>query len=241
MLNKTKGIVLGSVNYNDKYNLVQMFTSSFGKVTYLVAKTKGKSGKVPKSLFMPMSVIEMEVSHQPSRDIQRIKEAHSLGARYSIFSDMAKSSVVFFVSEFLNKALRDINDSAFIFSFIEQSVNILEMTERSVANYHLVLMLKLSHFLGFYPNLEDYSPGNYFDMINGEFVNRQPLHRHYLDRMESQALARLSRITYENMHYFNFSRNERVNIVSRMLEYYRLHLYDFPEMKSLDVLHELFN
>ena len=241
MLNKTKGIVLGSVNYNDKYNLVQVFTSSFGKVTYLVAKTKGKSGKVPRSLFVPMSVIEMEVSHQPSRDIQRIREAHSLGARYSISSDMVKASMVFFVSEFLNKALRDINDSAFIFSFIEQSVNILEMTERSVANYHLVLMLKLSHFLGFYPNLEDYSPGNYFDMINGEFVNRQPLHRHYLDRMESQALARLSRITYENMHYFNFSRNERVNIVSRMLEYYRLHLYDFPDMKSLDVLHELFN
>ncbi len=207
----------------------------------MVSKTRSKNTKLPKALFIPMSVIEMEVNHQVSRDIQRIKEARSLGGYYSISADMSKSAMAFFISEFLNKTLRDINDSAFIFEFIEQSVRILEMTERSVANYHLVLMLKLSHFLGFYPNLEEYRQGAYFDMMNGEFVDRQPLHKHYINRDESLALSRLSRITYENMHHFAFSRNERVNITNRMIEYYRLHLYDFSELKSLDVLHELFN
>ncbi len=79
-------------------------------------------------------------------------------------------------------------------------------------------------------------------MINGgEFVSFQPpLHRHFLNRYDSKALSMLARISYENMHKFAFSRHDRLNIINRMLEYYRLHLYDFPALKSLDILHELF-
>jgi DNA repair protein RecO (recombination protein O) len=47
-------------------------------------------------------------------------------------------------------------------------------------------------------------------------------------------------MTYENMALFRFSGNERQAIIYRILEYYRLHLADFPEIKSLEVLHAVF-
>lgn len=240
MLHKTKGLVLSSINYSDKYNLVQIYTESFGRVTYMVSKAKSRSNKAPKSLFSPLAVLEMEVDHQTSRDIQRIKEARSIQHLYDVASDLNKTSMAFFLSEFLSKVLRDVNDSQLLFDFLDQSVQILEMTEKSIANYHLVFMLKLCHFLGFYPNLEEYTQNAVFDMVNGEFVMHQPLHSHHLNRYDSMVLARLNRITFENMHRFIFSREDRVNIINRILEYYRLHLYDFPALKSLDVLHELF-
>ena len=240
MLYKTKGLVLNTINYNDKYVLVQIFTESFGRITYMVSKAKGKNTKAPKSLFSPLAVLDLEVEHQASRDIQRVREARPELYLYDISGDLSKTSMAFFLSEFLSRVLRDTNDSQLLFSFLEQSVQILEMTDKSIANYHLVFMLKLSHFLGFYPNLEEYGERDLFDMMNGEFVSVQPLHKHFLNRYDSKALSLLARISYENMHKFAFSRQDRINIINRMLEYYRLHLYDFPTLKSLDILHELF-
>lgn len=240
MLHKTKGLVLNTINYNEKYNLVQIFTEKFGRVTYMVSKTKSRNSKMPKSLFSPLSVLDIDVDHQASRDIQRIKEVRLLNHQYSISTNIAKTSIVFFLSEFLSRVLKDSDDNTHLFNFLDQSLQILEMTDKGIANYHLVLMLKLTHFLGFYPNLEEYRSDYIFDMINGEFVAHQPLHNHYLNRVDSVALARMARITYENMHFFVFSRQERITIIEKMLEYYRLHLYDFPQLKSLDVLHELF-
>lgn len=240
MLYKTRGLVLNTINYNDKYVLAQVFTESFGRVTYMVSKAKGKNVKVPKSLFSPLAILDMEVEHQASRDIQRIREARPEMHLYDISGNLSKTSMAFFLSEFLTRVLRDADESKLLFSFLEQSVQILEMTDKSIANYHLVFMLKLSHFLGFYPNLEKYKENSLFDMMNGEFVIHQPLHRHFLNGYDSKALSMLARISYENMHHFVFSRQDRVNIINRVLEYYRLHLYDFPTLKSLDVLHELF-
>ncbi len=240
MLHKTKGLVLNTINYNDKYVLAQIFTDSFGKVTYMVSKAKGKNTKVPKSLFSPLALLDLNVEHQASRDIQRIQEARVETYSYGISADMGKTSMAFFLSEFLTRVLRDTSDSRLLFSFISQSVQVLEMTDKSIANFHLVFMLKLSHFLGFYPNLEDYGEHSLFDMINGEFVLYQPLHKHFLNKADSKALSLLARISYENMHRFVFSRQDRMNIINKILEYYRLHLYDFPALKSLDVLHELF-
>lgn len=240
MLSKTKGLVLNTINYNDKYALAQIFTESFGKVTYMVPKTKSKGSKVPKFLFSPLAILDLEVEHLAAREIQRIREARSCLYLYDISGSLSKISMAFFLSEFLSRVLRDANDSHLLFNFLNHSVQILEMTDKSIANFHLVFMLKLSHFMGFYPNLEEYKENSLFDMINGEFVVQQPLHSHYLNRHDSKALSQFVRITYENMHHFVFSRQDRINIINRILEYYRLHLYDFPSLKSLDVLHELF-
>lgn len=240
MHQKTKGVVLNTINYNDKYMLVRIYTDIAGQVTYMVSKSKSRTTKVPRAIFSPLAVLEMEVDHQPKREIQRIKEARPALHFYAISSHLAKTSMAFFLSEFLSRVLRDTGDSRLVFDFIYQSVQILEMTDKNIANFHLVFMLKLSRFLGFYPNLENYSRHSVFDMMNGEFTTGQPVHRHFLGLDDSEVLSRLSRITYENMHHFAFNRSDRVTIVDRMVEYYRLHLYDFPQLKSLEVLHELF-
>lgn len=240
MLYKTEAIVLNTINYNDKYLLASLYTSEFGRVTYMVPKSKSKAGKVQKSMFAPLSILDMEAEHQAKRDIQRIKEAHILYPMYSIQGNMIKTSIVFFLSEFLSKVLRDTDEFRIIYNYLSQSIQVLEETEKGLANFHLVFMLKLTRFLGFYPNLEDYQENDYFDMLNGVFVSGQPLHNHYINKIDSRVLSLLSRISFENMHHFEFSRKDRTNIINRMLEYYRIHLHEFQALKSLDILHELF-
>lgn len=241
MLQKTKGIVISTVNYNDKYILAAIYTQNMGYVTYMVTKTKAKTSKVPKSLFSPMSILDLEVEHQPSRDIQRIREAQNEYPLFSIPTHLVKTSIAFFLSEFLNKTLRDTDNHDIIYHFLSNSIQVLEETsDKSLANFHIVFMIKLTRFFGFYPNFENYKSGYIFDMLNGSFIDQQPMHRHFVNKDESMILASLARIKYDNMHLFEFSRQDRLNIINRILEYYRIHLNEFPRIKSLDILHELF-
>ena len=240
MLHKTQGIVLSTINYNDKYLLAPIYTNTFGRVTYMIPKTKSRSSKVQKSLFSPLSILDLEVDHQVSRDIQRIREAQNAFPLFSVPTNIVKTSIAFFLSEFLNRILKDTDEYEHVFTFLKQSIQILEDSDKGLANYHLVFILKLTRFLGFYPNFEDYAQGDIFDMLNGIFVSKQPLHKHFVNKTESQVLSLLARINYENMQHFQFSRQDRLNIINRILEYYRIHSHDFPALKSLDILHELF-
>ncbi|MDR1527145.1 MAG: DNA repair protein RecO [Dysgonamonadaceae bacterium] len=240
MLHKTRAIVLYNVNYNDTYTIVHVFTEALGPVSYLTAKTKGKTTRVPKSLFHPLSVVELEVEHQNVREIQRLKEARQHIALPSIRNHPVKSTICIFLAELLGKITVDKQSDQRLFDFILQSVEVLEMMEKDYANFHLVFMIGLSRYLGFYPDSSGYRPGMYFDLQNGVFVAYRPASVHFLNPDESQVFFNLLRMNYENMALFSFSRHERKDIIYRILEYYRIHLNRLPEIKSLEILHEVF-
>lgn len=241
MLHKTRGIVLHSFTYNDKYAITQIYTEEFGRVSYLTSKSKGKQTRVPKSLFHALSVLELEVEHKNLRDIQRIKEAKIGLLLSSILSDPVKSTVSIFLAEFISHISKDIQPNKTLFDFICQSIRIFDLAEVGIANFHLVFMIRASIFLGFSPNTEGYIPKMFFDMQNGVFVRTKPLHPHFLNPEESRIFFLLLRMDYENMHNFSFSGKQRVYIINRILEYYNLHLSAFPEMKSLEVLQDFFH
>ena len=217
MLCKTRGIVLHSIPYNDKYSIIYMYTEAFGRASYLVARSRGKKSSVSKALFMPLSVVEMEVEHLNKRDLHRIRETK------------------------LCYPLKETEPDPRLFEYLFESIQLLELSDKGVANFHLVFLLRLLHYLGIYPNVESYVAGSCFDMLNGVFVDRIPMHRHYLNRQESVVFARLLKISFENMSLYSFSRQDRVSVINRILEYYRLHLPDFPEIKSLSVMQSLFD
>lgn len=240
MLGKTRAIVLHSIPYNDTYTIIYMYTEAFGRASYLVARSRGKKTNVSKALFMPLSVVEMEVDHQNRRDLHRIRETKQCFPLSHLYTDPVKNVLALFLSEVLFRVVKEQEPDPRLFDFLCRSIGILDVAEQGVANFHLVFLLHLLNYLGIYPNLESYAEGYYFDMQSGVFTDRPPLHRNYLNREESKIFSRLSKISYENMSLYAFSRRERVQIIERILAYYRLHLPEIPEIKSISVLQDLF-
>lgn len=240
MQHKTRGVVLHSFSYSDAYSIVQVYTEEFGPASYLTAKSKGKKTKVPKAIFHALAVLDLEVEHHNLRDIQRLKEAKVHLPMFSLLNDPVKSTISIFLAEFINKVVKEVQPNKLLFDYLFHSIQILDLTEKNYANFHLVFMVGLSRFLGFYPDDTDYRNGMFFDLRNGVFVSYKPSHPNYLNPDDSAAFSLLLRMNYENMHTFRFSRHERKEIIERVLEYYRLHLANFPELKSLEVLHEVF-
>ncbi len=241
MLHKTSGIVLHTTKFSDKMLLVHIFTEEFGRVTYGIAPGSSKKAGRKSAFFQPFSLLELEVEHRNNRDIHRIKESKISFPLTTIQVDPVKIPITLFLSEFIYRTLKDTTQNRSLFEFIQQSIQILDLSTKGIANFHLVFLFKLTRFLGFYPNVEDASANSYFDMLNGIFVTQRPLHNYYLQPADAHVFYLLTRMTYENMHTFSFFRKERILIIEKVIEYYRLHVTDFSTTKSLDVLQVLFD
>ena len=240
MFHKTQGIVLSTTKYNDKFSIAQVFTSDFGRTAYLLPISKSKKRKINSALFFPLSVIDMEVEHFPLRQIHRLKDVQRQFPLYSINVTAIKLSIAFFLSELLTKILHETNENQVIFSYIKESIITLEELEKGLANFHLAFMFNLAQLLGIAPNLDNYSKSSFFDLMNGEYLHGKPIHNHYLNLQQSSFLNVFKRIDYNNLHLFKLSQGDRNIIINYMLDYYRMHVYDFPEIKSLEILRELY-
>lgn len=241
MYSKTRGIILHAMPYNDKYAIIYMYTEQFGRSSYMVARSRGKRSSVTKALFMPLSVLDLEVEHKAHRDIHRIREAKLCFPLTDIFCNPVKNVLTLFLAEILFRVVKETEPDRKLFSFLSDSIQLLELSETGVANFHIVFLLHLLRYLGISPNSDGYKANSFFDMLNGVFTDVQPLHKYYFTPEESIIFKRLLEMSYDNMNMYSFSRQERVRIISRLLDYYRLHLPDFPNIKSLSVLQDLFN
>lgn len=238
---KTRGIVLHAIPYNDKYTIVHLYTEMFGRSAYLVARSRGRKSIVSKALFMPFSVIELEVEHKNRRDLQRIKETRSCFPINELHCNPIKNVLTLFLSEVVYRTVKETEPDSRLFGFLYQSISFLESTGESVANYHLVFLLHLLFYLGIHPNSDSYKAGYCFDLLNGEFVNHASSHRHFLTQEESLVFRKLLKMSFENMCLYAFSRQDRIAIIERIIEYYRLHLPEFSEIKSLAILKSMFD
>ena len=240
MLAKTQAIVLRSLKYGEAKMIVDMFTRSHGRLSFIVSIPKSAKSKIKKQFFQPLSLLEIEADVRPKSQLQKLADARLAHPYSSIPFDPHKLAIALFVSEFLYHALRSEQQNAPLFDYVANGVRWLDGQEAHFANFHLVFLMRLSRFLGFYPNIEHYKTGEYFDLRESIFVAHPPMHRDFLYPHEAEKIRLLMRMDFPTMHLFRMSHQDRNRLLEVSLAYYRLHLPDFPELRSLSVLQELY-
>ena len=242
MLQTALGIVLRTVKYKDAAFIADVYTDVAGRVSFRVPVPRSRKSAVKPVLFQPLALVELEADFRLNTSIYKIKEAKSWYPFSSLPYDPRKSAIALVLSEFLCRSVRVVADNRALFSYLQHSIVWLDECRIGFANFHLVFLMRLSRFLGLYPNLEGYSEGCYFDLLNACFTPLRPSgHSHYIGPAEAGRLVTLMRMNYDTMHLFAMDRAERMRCLSVIEQYYRLHLPDFPELKSLDVLKQLFD
>lgn len=237
-----RGIVLRTVKYGDNSMIVDLFTEGRGRLSFMASTSRTKRSVRNVSFWQPLSMVEFSVELRPNGG--KLPRPNDVRTYYN-YTDLpfspVKSTLALFLAEFLSAALREEKENPFLYRYIESSLQWLDMVESAdaMANFHLAFLMHLSRFMGVYPNLE--RPDHYFDLLAGSYCDRQPPHAHFLRRQEAQALPVLFRMDYPTLHIFRFSRQERMRILQVLNEYYRLHVPNFPELKSLEVLQEFYS
>lgn len=241
MIQKVKGIVLHHIKYKESSAIVHVYTDKYGRQAYLVNSIRGKRSRFPGNLLQPLTLLEIEAYHKEGKDLQRLKEMRTYIAYRSIPFDHQKSSQALFLAEVLYKALQGEDPDAELFEFLENSLQLFDMTEDSTVNFHLLFLVQLTKYLGFYPENNFSRENDGFDMRNGQFATGTSIHPDYFQQECSELLSGLLGSGFNNLSQISVNQELRKQFMLDMMEYYKLHISGFGSLRSLPVLNEIYS
>jgi len=216
--------------------ITTIYTEAFGRMSFIMQGIHGKKSAVKANLLRQLSLLEMEVDFKHGRELQRVREIRNILPFATIPYEISKSTQALFISELLYKVLREEESRPELFHFLYHSIEVLDLMEAGIANYHLIFLLQLSRYLGFAPS-NNYSESNpFFDLIAGKFVSSPPDHPWFLKNTESSLLARLLDMGYQNLADFKPVQGLRSVFLNFIIEYYGLQLGNKLNIKSLEIL-----
>lgn len=239
-MTKTRAIVLRAIKYGEAQLIVDVFTEVHGYLAFLVKIPQTSKARVKRQYFQPLSLLSIDFEYKEKARLQHFRNAEVDTPLVSMRFSPYKLSISLFLAEFLGNSVRNEQGNDKLFLFIWDSILWLEKACVGFANFHIVFMMRLTFFLGVFPNLSGNLNGRYFDLQEGCFVDSVPLHSFYLCEEDSAKLLQLFRLRYQTMHLYVMSRMERNRCVEVIIAYYKLHVPNFPELKTLPILRELF-
>ena len=239
MLVTTKAIVFSALKYGESDLVVKCFTESSGVKTYLLRGVlKSKKGKLRASLFQPLTQLEIVASHKDKGTLESIREAKIFHPYESLHTDIMKSSVVLFLSEMLRNSVREEEENRPLFEFLETSLDWFD-THSGTPNFHLLFLLKLTRYLGFYPD-DLHRDAPVFNLLDGTFQIKET-NPYCVSKENLEVLKQLLGTDFDSLSGIKLNQNGRSKFLVMMLEYYELHLQGFRKPKSLTVLNEIFS
>ena len=232
MLVKSTAILLKKVKYGEKDLILQTYTLEEGNQAFFMASSS-KRGKL-KTQLPSLGLVDI-VAHKGRGSLPRVRELQLREKHFDLLSNVHKSAIVMFLNEILLKTLKEYHADEDLFAFMESSLNLLDRSAFSNANFHLKFLLDLSQHLGFYPNGQYSEAKPFFDLHEGSFVT-EALSGMSLGQDLSQRLHQVLECDLESCHEVKLSRQERKELLSKLVDYYRIHVEKFDGLQSLEIL-----
>lgn len=224
MLLTTKGIVLRFIKYRETSIIATIYTEKEGIVSVIANSVRSKNAKGKIALFQPMSLVEVVLYFNASKDIHRISEIRSYHPLHKLRLDPVKTAITIFLTEILNKCLKEEVGNDLMYNFLQDSIIHLNDTESNINDFHLIFLFQLSRYLGFMPA----SVKDYVDHIMNKAF--------YRDKENELLLLKLMN---EDVGISILPNGDSRQIfLSDLLEYYQNHM-ELGKVKSIEILHEL--
>lgn len=221
MIFKTRGIVFRFTKFKETSIIVTIFTEVFGLQTYIVNGVRSKSAKNKIALYQPLTLLNLVVYHRPNANIERIREISCLHPYRSITTDVKKSTIAMFMAELVNKTVKDESHAGEIFEFLYHSFITMDTLQADYENFHLIFMLKLCRYLGF-----------------GVYNLNEVLGGRAADAQTEKLLNAFLQADYETL--IPVTNSQRRVLLDLLLEFYADHMENLGEIKSVQVLREVF-
>jgi DNA repair protein RecO (recombination protein O) len=241
MLLKTKGIVLHYIKYSESSIIATIYTEELGRQAYLISGLRQKKANHHISFLQPMVLLDMQVYHKQNQTLHRIKEFNPSVPQLTIPYDINKTTITLFLAEILYKTIQEQEQNKDLFSYLYHSFIVLDCLTEGIANFHIAFLFNLTKFLGFYPNKNFSIENKYFNLLTGDFVNSVPLHSNSLNELQSSLWITFFNITFENLSKFKMNNTLRNEMLEKILVYYKLHIPNIREVKSYEVLKDVFS
>lgn len=224
MLYKTRAISLSYIKYKESSIIARLYTERFGLQSYVVNGVRSARGKSKMALFQPLTLLELVVYHRDNKDLHRISEMKCSEVFHSLPFETRKASIAIFITEVLNKILKEESENEDLFSYLHDSVLILDHLEKGEVNFHLQFLFGLAKYLGI-------APGNVDTMINQIAVYDG------LNKTDHSVIQQVLESKYGDV-LPGINHSHRNQVLKHILAFYGHHFdhMHYSDFKSLPVL-----
>jgi len=229
--------VLTALKYGESDLIVKCFTEE-GVKSYLLKRIlRTKSKKINVAYFQPLTQLRITANHNTKGNLNSIREAGINHLYQSISHNVFKQSMVLFLAEILAHSLFEEERNPELYEYIETALIWLDTHEKT-SNFHILFLLNLTKYLGFYPETVNRNYA-YFDLKEGIFTNNNPLNNS-VSGEKLILFKSLIGINFDVIGQLGLNSRSRNIMIDILLDYYELHLPAFKKPKSLNVLKEVF-
>lgn len=239
MLVTTNAIVLSKLKYKDNDLIVKCYTQQIGVISLILRGVlKSKKGSSKTAYFQLLSQLQFVVDYKNNRTLHTVKETKLSYLYTSLHSNVLKSSIVMFLAEVLSNTLREEEQNETLFSYIETTLQWLD-THSEYSNFHLLFLLNLTKYLGFYPQVSNID-AHFFNLSDGKFENKK-LDKYAISGENLTLLKQLLGTTFDALSLVKINAKQRQSFLSMILLYFELHLGSFKTPKSLQIFNQVFS
>lgn len=239
MLVSTNAIVISKLKYSENDLIVKCYTQHHGMLSFLLRGVlKSKKGAVQTAYFQLLSQLTLIIDYKPNRSLHAIKEVKLNHLYSSLHSNVVKSAVVMFLSEVLSSTLKEEEQNEILFSYLENTLLWFDSHEE-YANFHLLFLLKLTKYLGFYPEVDNLEY-DYFNLQDGKF-ELKPSIKYAVTGENLGLLKTLLNTSFDTLSELKITSIQRQSFLKMLLLYFELHLGSFKTPKSLQIFNQVFN
>lgn len=247
MLLSTQGLVLHSTIYSETSVIAKLFTRQLGLRSYMLKGVRSSAGRTKMNLLQPMSYLDLVVYNNPKSQINYIKELSPASSAFA--SDPVVSALRFFMAELLYKSLREEEPLPALFDYCVEQMNCIShqtsIGQSNLSGLPLFFQLTVLRYLGLEP-LDNYSINEpLFNLKEGRYMASPSPYTPVVDPNVDYLLDFTSSL---HLHHFLDSLNheqpfplltlqQRISLINVLLEYFRIHIADFRNFKSHEILH----
>ncbi|HKJ07019.1 MAG TPA: DNA repair protein RecO [Flavobacteriaceae bacterium] len=237
MIQTTNAIVINSIKYGDTSLITTCYTENYGIKTYILKGVlSSKKGKLKAAYFQPLSQILITAYHKNKGGLNTIKEVSVTHFYTSVYTDFKKQTIALFLAEILYYAIKEEEKNETLYKYLETSLLWLD-AHHNITNFHLLFLLNLTKFLGFYPQTNNQH--NYFDLYEGKFTAFKT--KFTVKNEDFLQFKKLLGINFDALDKVQFNAIQRQQVLQLLIQYFELHLSGFKKPKSLAVLKSVFN
>lgn len=234
MLQTTWGLILRTVNYSETSVICDIYTKDLGLQGYILSGVR-KAGSRMGSIVRPMFWVELVAYRQEGKDLHRIREIKPAFNYTRLPFEVLRSSIALFVTEIIQKTVRQGGADAELFAFFLETYRHLDNLPAGLPNLHLWFLVRFAEHLGFMPE-DTYFEGSWFDYTEGCFLAEPPLHGHHFGQENSRLLHLLLQAAPEQLAQIALPAAQRRDLLARLLQFYTYHIDNFPLIHSHTVL-----
>ena len=209
-------IILNYTKIRDNSIVVHTLSRTYGRKSFLVRT----GAKAKMAFYLPLNILELSVTENPKSDLWYASPVAAnyplLGIRNNVF----KNAISLFMAEVIYRTVKDGAAEDGLYEWCEHQILTLDALQSDFRNFHIYFLLEFCIALGFRPEVADLLP--------------------FTD--ENQAVvAQFMRSDLASAMLIPLTGRVRGDIASSIIRYLEFHTESAINIRSLQVLHELFS